>query len=293
MPSDTELLIDAELGRVAVAVYVASEFRIWVIARELSRTRHGGSGWIDQAALWQALPSYGVTMTRRHYRRLLAAGAGVLWTMAADRLYLASIARLADELCIMAGLRNLEAVIATNTPGGYKSVWIPVSGTIEQFEANVYAGWLGAKADATIARQTLEGLWNRDATTLRRWEQKRLAGKVIVTPGYAITSDVEKLPSDGATWNKRAKQFVWQLPNTYRSTVRQTPRNGQRRKVKQAVDGSYIGAGADTHRTYFDTLSGLNRAIRRHPSDHKRYAFIGRWRSNNFFSPGADIIASL
>jgi len=194
----------------------------------------------------------------------------------------------------MAGLRNLEQVIATNTPGGYKSVYIPISGSIQQFEANVYAGWLGAKVDCTIARQTLSGLWNRDATTLRRWEQTRLEGRVIVTPGYAITTDQDNLPGDGVSYNKRSKQFIWQLPNTYRSTVRQTPRNGQRKRVQKAVNGPYSGAGADTHRLYFQTLTGLKRAMKTvNTLQHRRYAFINRWRGNNFFFPAADSFAAL
>jgi len=48
--------------------------------------------------LWAALPGYGVEMTRRHYRRLLAAADGIFWARRGDRLYLAGIARLADEL---------------------------------------------------------------------------------------------------------------------------------------------------------------------------------------------------
>lgn len=287
--SDGHLLADVELVRVAVAVMLGNLVRLWLIAHEISKLDYGGRGWI---ILDDLRPGYerwtGIRMGERHFRRLLKRGEGSLWIRHGDRLYLAGIAAVAADLCIRAGLRNLKHVIATNRPGGLKSAWLDMRGSHEQFEANAYAAWLGCKAHTTIARATLENLWNRDQTTIRRWEQTRLKGRVIVTPGYAITGDVDNLPSDGASWNTRARQFVWQLPNTYRSVVRQTPRNGQRRKVKAAVDGPDLGAGADTHKRYFDTRKRLIQAIRRHPDGPARYWFVNRWRGNNFFGVVAD-----
>lgn len=285
--SDSFILADIELSRLAVVLYLTNLLRLWLVGHEQSRLQHGGAGWIDQAEL---IPAYeritGEQIGDRHLRRLLSRGDGIFWTRCNDRLYLAGIARLAEELVILAGLRGLAGAIATNRPGNLKSVWLNMRGSHQQFEANIYAAWFAGKRDTTIARETLESLFGRDQTTLRRWESTRLRGLVDVIPGYATTRHISELPSDGATWNKRAQEYVWQLPNTYVSTARQSVHNGQRRKVQRAVDGPTIGAGADTHRRYFDTYKAMRNADRRHQARGPRYYFRGHWRGNNFFSVG-------
>lgn len=284
--SDGFILADVELCRLALVLYLTNLLRLWLIARDISQQKHGGSGWISKTDLLESFTRTGETMTTRHFRRLIKRGNGTFWTENGDRLYLAGIVAVATELCILAGLRGLGAAIQTNQPGGLKSAWLNITGTHEQFEANIYAAWLGSLRDTTISRAILEALFNRDQTTLRRWEQTRLRGIVQVTPGYAITTDPDRLPSDGVGFNERSQEFIWQLPNTYRVTVRQTPHNGQRRRVKRAVSGPYLGDGAERTRLYFDTLKRLNRAVSRFPEKGQRYAFVGRWRGNNFFSPG-------
>lgn len=284
--SDGFVLADVELCRLALALYLTNLLRLWLIARDISQQKHGGSGWILKSELLESFARTGQAMTTRHFRRLIKRGDGAWWTVSGERLYLAGIVAVAADLCILAGLRGLGAAIRTNQPGGLKSAWLDITGTHEQFEANIYAAWLGSKRDTTISRAILESLFNRDQTTLRRWEQTRLRGIVRVTPGYAITTDPDRLPSDGVGFNARSREFIWQLPNTYRVTVRQTPHNGQRRRVKRAVSGPYLGDGAERTRLYFDTRKRLIRAILRHPGSIQRYAFVGRWRGNNFFSPG-------
>lgn len=287
--SPDQVLIDSELGRLSVALKLAAAFRFWLVGHHLSRQR-GGCGWAAIDDLWAAVlevPDYEIT--RRHFRRILQEGNDVFWKTSQDRIYLTSITNLAADLMIEAGLRGLSSVIETNQPGGYKSVWIPIGGSHEQWEASLYAGWLGAKAHTTIARDTLAGLWNRSPKTLRRWEQSRLADRLTVVPNYAAVQNPEISPAEDTFYDSKIKSKAYQLPNTYQVAARQTPRNGQRQKVRRAVTGSYLGAGADTRRLYFETMKGLQAAYRRQPDGPMRFTFLFHRRGSNYWRRTADI----
>ena len=77
---------DPELGRLAVALNILPSFRLWVIARDLTR-QADGSGVVLLSALVAALPSYLGSCrgearlarpTPRQLRRLITSGEGVL-----------------------------------------------------------------------------------------------------------------------------------------------------------------------------------------------------------------------
>lgn len=284
-------LVDSELGRLAIAVHMAALLRLWIVAREVSKQLHGGSGWLDDDSLWfavQEIPGYQIT--RRHYRRLIQKGAGLFWSRHNDRLYLIGIAKVAENLTIEAGLRGLSDVIKSNSPGGLKSAYMPISGNLEQFESHIYAAWIASKRHTTIARDTLAALFNRTANTLRQWESAHLADTMRIIPNYAIVEDPANPSPADRHFSRRVKRQVYQMPNTYISRHRQTMRNGQRGKVKQAVNGLNLGAEADTfRRLYFATRTGARDHHRRHGNETNTYLFSQNDRGKNYWYRTADI----
>ncbi len=298
--------LDPELGRLAVGLGRAAELRLWAIARQRSTTQHGGRGWVTVEALKADLDP-ARAYSKRHLRRLLAAGHGVFWQYSGHRVYLAGVQKLAGALARQAAA-VCPSLIATNIPGRMKDVYLPVGGTHEQWEALLYAGWLAAKNDPTIARATLEALFNRTAETLGRWERVRLAGVVLVTPGYAQvmagdTLDADSggqiiyIPEGAKAYEDRAGVLFlrWQLPNTYRSHIRQHPHKGQGRKVRQAVASSLAGEPLEVmaegqprnSRRYYEDVKRLKVALRRQGAG-VRYLFLGPdARGRNCWEPAA------
>lgn len=285
---DLLVLVDVELARVAIGLYLGALLRLWLIGHHVSRERFSGRGWVTVDELWNMLSQIGITMTRRHYRRLLARGNGQFWDIRQKRLFLRSIKFVAEELCIEAGLQG-GGLIETNQPGGLKSVWLPIDGSHERWEAFVYAGWLAAHGAPTIARATLSGLFNRADKTLRQWEKTHLAETVNVVPGYAVMNDVAEQPAEHAFYDKAVKSWVYQIPNTYQVALRQTPYDGQRRKVKHAVNPAGFGACGDKKRVYFASFKGLKRALRRSDDPATRFCWLYASGSRFYWRRSADI----
>lgn len=288
-----EALLDPELGRLAVALHKAAFLRLWLIGHLLSK-RRGGCGWIlidDLRSYLDDLPHY--TITRRHFRRLLQRGENVFWRRTDDRLYLTGIARLAEDLMIDAGLQSRESLIQTNAPGDLKSVYVSLDGSHEELEAQIYRSWLAAKRSKTLSRDLLEDLWGRSANTLRTWESAHLSHDLTVIPSFALVSGPETPIYRGADYHPAMHSRVYQLPNTYAASARQHPRNGQRRKVQQAVTGPLEAVGADTRKLYFQSVSSLQSHVKRHAEHYLRFAFVARARGANYFKTSADIFLGL
>ena len=60
-----EIRVEPELGRAAIALNKAAEFRLYVIAREMTR-RGDGSGRANKKALKKQLRAYGLSYSREH-----------------------------------------------------------------------------------------------------------------------------------------------------------------------------------------------------------------------------------
>lgn len=282
-------MLDPELGRVAVGLHKAALLRLWLLGRRLSSAA-GGAGWCQTTTLWSAVGNVrGWQITRRHFRRLLTKGDGLFWTRHNDRLYLTGIAKLAQELCVLAGLRGRGELIETNSPGMLKSVWVPLDGSHEQFEAHIYLSWLSAKHSKTFSRELLEKLWGRTANTLRQWESAHLSETLTVIPSFALVQDNETPIHYGADYHPAMHSRVFQLPNTYAARARQHPHSGQRRKVQHTVTGPFMAQGADTRKLYFESVKDCSRAIQRHSGDYMRFAFVSRRKGSNYFLTSADI----
>lgn len=294
-PADGDYIrLDPDLGRLALGLNRAAELRLWALARHHSTAQHGGRGWVTVEEL-RALSDAARPYSKRHLRRLLASGHGVFWQYSGRRVYLAGVQKVAGALAQQAATA-CPALIETNIPGRMKDVYLSASGTHEQWEALIYAGWLAAKNAPALSRATLQKLFNRTAETLGRWEKTRLAGLVEVTPGFAQVDARDTLdPESGAQAvyvPEGARAYMgpngavylrWQIANTYNSSIRQHNHKGQQRKVRAAVSEAcnqppdvMAGGPLVFARRYFENRKALQRAIRRHGSSSTRLYFLGQ-----------------
>lgn len=256
-PVVSYLRVEPELGRLSIAVGCAAELRLWVIGREITRSEQG-SGVISKTQLSERLARMGIVYTRRHFNRLVAQGSGLFWRIHQKRLYLGSIIKVSQALSRQA--QEQGVTLHTNLPG-VRELLVDVSGTLERFEALLYAAWLASRGQSetlTIARDTLSGLFHRCANTIRRWEQTRLKDIVIVRPNFAQCSDVARyfpyLPSHARAYaaqvvfNGQLQTVIrlrWQLPNTYTALIEPHTHKGQAGKVRRAMNADLP---ADTKR---------------------------------------------
>lgn len=294
----THFRIDPELGRLCIALHRAPELRVWIVLREYVR-EHGGSGWMGRKDLTQALKEQGIACSARHLRRLLAGGEGVFWNVTRERVYMRSWAHLATTLT-QAAMTAKVGVVERNRPGALEML-IPVRGSLEQWEAQLYAAWLAYRNNPTISRSQLGELFHRDKSVLRRWEKKRLAGQLTVRHNFAQCPNhemfFEHIPHYATTyaawvkWKGKPKQIArirWQLPNTYLvGAIKQHHRKGQASKVRRQVNRETETWPADErrggwHRLYFDQAATLRTFVRKHPEVEARYV----WRGENSVKHG-------
>ncbi len=242
------LRVDAEMGRLAIALDMAAEFRLWQIARDLTRSS-GGSGVVEKAALTAHMSALGVRYTPRHFNRLLQQGTGLLWQRRGSTLYLRSVVKVGVALAEAAQAAGIP--LGDNLPGVLE-MWVEVGGSLEAWEGRLYATWLGmrGKADGIqIARETLAGLFQRTANTLRRWEAAHLGDQVQVEANYAQCGDLERyydhIPEhatayvaqyrDGDGVPRAVIRVRWQMVNTYRAAVEPHAHRGQSKRIRAAA----------------------------------------------------------
>ncbi len=283
--------VDPELGRLTIALHLANLFRIHTIARDMTRQAKG-SGFVSKASLRTVLVEYGVRYTRRHFNRLLREGDGLFWTLAPKGIHIYSTKRAAKVLTPPA-LEIDPALLETNQPG-VRDVYLSPSGSLEQWEAMIYAGWMTHRNDPTISRETLEVLFGRSQDTLRRWEQNRLEDIITIRKNYSQSVIDDELWDyfEGSQaylaevwWNGEKHQqirLMWRMPNTYKTKgIRQHAMKGQASKVRGTVNYE-LGQPADKRRggrhspkLYFDSAEKLKAYVR------KRGGVRYLWRGEN------------
>jgi hypothetical protein len=270
LPSRQEqpLRIDWEMGRLAIGLSRAPQFRLWVLARDLTR-RAEGSGVVTRRELWGKMRAYRIACSKRHFNRLLAAGEGLFWYPAGGQLYLRGIQPVACALTQWAQARGI--LTEGNAPGN-REVLLDPSGCLEQWEGMLYAGWMTGREDkgkgpVTIARATLARLFGRDESTLRRWEENRLQNIVSVQPNVAQcvdeAGDLAHIPDHALPYLARIRtaegtihesRIMWQIPNSYHAQLPMHPHRGQASKVRRAVnsidDPADIESGGQNRRYY-------------------------------------------
>lgn len=287
------LLVDPELGRLAVVLHVAAHFRLWTIGRHLNRSA-SGSGCIGVNTLTHALPEHGISYSQRHIRRLLDSGEGLFWNRSGNRLFLRGWAYVAAHLSTRAQADRVGK-IDRNRPG-VKQQYVAIGGSGEAWEAQLYAAWLSYRSTPTIARETLSELFGRDKSTLIRWENERLQHQLTKRKNFAQCHDMQTffdlIPPHAQSYAARVRrdqriQVVarvrWQLPNSYQIRgIKEHNRQGQSKKVRRHVNvetdmPASLGE-AGSHRIYVDDPNYLKRRARRGVEPDAKYLWLGENR---------------
>jgi hypothetical protein len=280
--------IDAELARISIGLNLAPQFRLWVVARHLNRDENG-SGKLAKKQLKATLKDFGIKYSRQHQRRLIKSGMSIFWNEDRHFLYLRSWQHVACELTQIAVNENQNLL---SNKAGVKEVLLSPTGTLEQWEATIYAGWMYYRDNPIIARETLEGLFNRTPETLRRWEQTRLQKTLIVQNNYAQCASVdtmdkmnpERLNSYVAKTDEGLKlRLIWQMPNSYRvKGIKEHQHKGQSKKVRRAVNeqlqqpANKRRGGSPVAKLYFDSAKSLKSFLKEHEGVY--YLWRGRNR---------------
>jgi len=279
---------DPELARISIGLHLASQLRLWVIGRHLNRDENG-SGKLAKKHLKVTLKGFGIKYTRQHLRRLIKSGGGLFWNEDRHFLYLRSWLHVARELTQIALIENQDLL---SNKAGVTDVLLSPIGTLEQWEATIYGGWLYHRDNPIIARETLEKLFNRTPETLRRWEQERLQGTLTIQKNYAqcaFTDTVgkvnpERLNSYVAKTNDGLKlRLIWQMPNTYKTKgIKEHQHRGQSKKVRKAVNiqlqqpANDWRGGSPVCKLYFEGSKNLKSFLKEHEGVY--YLWRGRNR---------------
>jgi len=233
---------DPELARLAVALHQAPQFRLWLVL--LQMIRETNVNHLSRAGLKAALSKYKINVSERNLRRWLRRGHGIFWNVTDDYIYFAGYETVAKRLVEMALKHELTDLINTNRPGK-RGMYIDVSGSLQQFEAHIYAAWLAHRENPTIARSTLSVLFNREARILRKWD--KLAGiKVITNEAQFAPDHFPDVPEHAYMYEaavgvgRSETRFRARMANTYHTPViKQHGKRGQSRRVYYAV-GKYL-----------------------------------------------------
>jgi len=295
-PSITTIAVDPELARLAIGLKQAPQFRLWMVllqmVRDTNRLR------ISRADLVAALPKYGIKVSERNLRRWLRQGHGLFWNVTDEFIYFISYEKVAHALVKMALEKNLPDLIETNQPGK-RGMYIDVSGSLQRFEAHIYAAWLAYREVPAIARSTLSALFNREARILRQWD--KLANIKVITNEVQFTSNhFADVPEHAYMYQakigngKTETRFRARMSNTYRPpSIQEHLERGQSRRVFRTIreylesiepaGGCERGGGSDapigglkpTGRRYFASLRRA-KSHAKHKGDCERYVFLGQ-----------------
>ncbi len=281
------LRVDPELARIAVGLNLASQFRLWIVARHLTRIANGSSK-VSKRDLKATLSDYHITYTRQYFNSLIRAGEGVFWNIDRDTLYIRSGQFVAKQLTQQALEQSPDLLL---NKAGVQEVLLSPSGSLEQWHAMIYAGWLTYRENPTISRAVLEKLFNRSADTLRQWETSYLKRHLKIRKNFAqcaFTQTWEKVQPDPTftyiahTQDGEQARYIWQLPNTYITKGIQIHQHcGQSQKVRKAVNmqlqqpANHWRGGSLVCKLYFDS----GKLLRSHLKQHEGLYYL--WRGYN------------
>lgn len=145
------LRVDPELARVALGLHQASQFRLWIVARHLTRIADGSSK-VAKSDLKQAFATYKIKYTRQHLNKLLRDGNGIFWNAGRHHLYLRSGQYVARHLTRQALDSHPDLLL---NKLGVNDVYLSPKGSLEQWQAMIYAGWICHRENLVISRVVL------------------------------------------------------------------------------------------------------------------------------------------
>ena len=90
-----------DLAAAAIRNNEATQYRLWLVLRDLSARRLGA--WVQVDELRQRFEDLTGGCTDRHWRRLLARGEGSWWRLHRDRVYLVGLVNVCKRLDTRAG----------------------------------------------------------------------------------------------------------------------------------------------------------------------------------------------
>jgi len=291
-PPPKPIKYDSELARLAIAVSLVAVYRIWEVGRSMT-SGTDGRGNVTKKALRATLAQFGINYSYTHLNRLLQTGEGTFWHIDSEtnKIYIRSWRVVAVYLAQKAVVIAPE-LVETNKPGT-RQMYIDPSGSLEEFEAKIYIGWLAYRENPTIARQTLATLFNRSADTIRRWEENHLKGQLTIRANYVQSPSLSYTPPPHAvayvakvTFNGETRlepRYRWQMSNSYLTPlIGQHCAKGQARKVRRAVNHS-LNQPVDQRRDglpglklYFDSAESLRIFLKKH---HQEVGYL--WRGEN------------
>jgi len=294
-PQANTIAVDPELARLASALKQAPQFRLWVVM--LQMVRDSNHLRISRSDLEAALSQYGIKVSKRNLRRWLQGGHGLFWNVTDTFIYFIGYEKVAHRLLEIALQKQLPDLISTNRPGK-RSMYLDVSGSLQQFEANIYAAWLAYRENPTIARSTLAALFNREPKILRQWD--KLANvKVITNEAQFAPDHFPDVPEHAYMYQasigigRSETRFRARMVNTYHTpSIKQHDKRGQSRRVFYRL-GQYLesiepagnceqGRGSDaatgglkpTGRRYFASREKA-RSHAKHKGKRIRYIALG------------------
>lgn len=286
------LRVDPELARMSIGLQLASLLRVWIVGRSITSSQ-SGSGKISKKELKAVLRRFDVVYTRQYLNYLLRAGEDFFWNTSQHHLYVRSSQYVAKQVTQRACQEHPDLL---SNKAGVTDVLLSPAGSLEQWEATIYAGWLAHRDDPTISREILSKLFNRSADTLRRWESEHLAETVTKRKNYAQCDSVKTWdtirPAYSQTYIAKTStgyktRICWQLPNTYKTKGIKIHRHrGQAQKVRKAVNyelqqpANHWRGGFARCSLYFDSVKRLRSYLKKHPGTYYL------WRGKNKHQQG-------
>ena len=258
-PVDLErfVLVDPELGRLAVYRRELSEYRVWCYAKKFS----DGSGKVNRKAFYDYLHGLGIIASKRTFDDILLRGNHLYWKARKHNIYLTGWGKLSKKLTRWAEKFHPESV-TSNRPG-MRRVWLDLTGKLQTCHASIYHAWFAVRAGddgyLDISRAALVDLWGRSVRCLIQWE--RVAG-IKIKERYAESYNINSCmipPYAYLCVDKNGQEFAsWQLPNRFIiPSVNVHQHNGQRRKVRRLVNAS-----VDTSKPAIEKAGGRHRVQR-------------------------------
>ena len=253
-----------------------SALRVWHVGRQLNSKESGGSGVVSVLAVRKTCERIGWVFSRRHFRRMLADGEGLLWHQVSSN---------GEPVLRLVGLTNLACSL-----GIERIDWRPAEVPAERirklkaWRAAGYGAWLAGKS--------------KHAPTISRSKQRQVISvpertqRTYTTTEPSIRTETNfGIENRLATWEVLANEilfgrghgFRWfdgrlarQLPNTYHVSFDLSPRGLCRKVAKQLRAGllelpnssSFLQADSRRYcRLFFITVKGAQKAVRRYSRD--------------------------